>query len=168
MKEEAEVGRDQASLSWGQRMVRRLFDLDSTPHSIAVGFASGLFWGYTPFYGLKTLLTLGTSTALRGNPAAALIGVSLHDLFTPFLPFSLRFEYDLGYWLLSRPHHLPPRLELGGLHLESLLHWTTFVQTGLPLLVGSLVLAVPATLAGYFGVRWLVERHRARTAGEGK
>ncbi len=142
----------------------RLFDLEATPHSIAIGFATGLFWGYTPFYGLKTLLTLGTSTALRGNPAAALIGVSLHDLLTPFLPFSLRLEYDLGYWLMNHPHHLPPKFELGSLHPEQLLHWTTFLDTGLPVLIGSLVMALPATFLGYFAVRWWVEHRRAARA----
>ncbi len=145
-----------------QAFLRRLFDLEATPHSIALGFACGLFWGYTPFYGLKTLLTLATSTALRGSPAAALIGVSLHDLFTPFLPFSLRMEYDLGYWILSQPHHLPPKLAMADLHPEQLLHWTTFLQAGLPILIGSLVIGVPISLASYFGVRWLLERHRAR------
>lgn len=142
--------------------LRRLWDLQASPHSIAIGFAVGLFWGYTPFYGLKTMLTLGSSTALRGNPAAALIGVSLHDLLTPFLPFSLRMEYDLGYWLMSHPHHLPPKLEMAGLHPEELLHWTTFLQTGLPILIGSLVIGAPISVGSYFLVKWLVESHRAR------
>lgn len=42
----------------------------------------------------------------------AAIGVTLHDIILPVVPLLLGWEYDVGYWLLSHPHELPPRLRL--------------------------------------------------------
>lgn len=140
---------------------KRILDLDGSPHSIAGGLAVGMFFGISPLWGLKTLLTLGVSTAFRFNPIAAVLSLSLHDLLTPFVPIVLRFQYDLGYWILSHPHHLPPKLHVTKIHPEQMLHWTTFVSDGLPLLVGSMVVAIPCTLATYFLSKPLLER-RAR------
>lgn len=141
---------------------KKLMEIQASPHAIAAGFAIGLFVGFTPLYGFKTLLTLAVATLFRTNPVAAVVGVTIHDLFTPFLPFTLRMEYDLGYWLLSHPHHLPPALHLGHLELHQFLHWTTFFKEGLPLLIGSLVLGIPVSLASYFLLKAWIVRHRLK------
>lgn len=130
-------------------MARRLADIQDTPHALAGGVAIGLFFGFTPLFGLKTLLSLGAAVLLRCNPLAAAIAVSLHDVLTPFWPLLLRWEYDLGHFLLSHPHQFPAKLASGSLHWASLLQWTTFVHVGLPLLAGSLVFAVPSAAAAY-------------------
>jgi hypothetical protein len=49
---------------------------------------------------------------LRGSIVGAAIGVTLHDIILPVVPLLLGWEYDVGYWLLSHPHELPPRLRL--------------------------------------------------------
>ena len=93
--------------------VKKLFSLKDTPHAIAGGVALGVFVGFTPLFGVKTLLALGLAYALRCNPIAAVIAVSLHDVLMPFAPFLLRMEYYIGYWMLSHPHHLPPTPQAG-------------------------------------------------------
>jgi uncharacterized protein (DUF2062 family) len=131
---------------------KRLLELRDTPHAIAGGVAIGMFYGFTPLFGVKTLLSLVTAWLARCSKIAAVIAVTLHDVVTPFWPVLLRIEYDIGYWLLSNPHMLPPKLKLKhGVHfdLAEMLHWTTFLKVGLPLLVGSLVIAVPAALVSY-------------------
>jgi uncharacterized protein (DUF2062 family) len=143
---------------------KKLVEIQAGPHAIAAGFAIGLFVGFTPLFGFKTALTLLFATILRTNPIAAIIGVTLHDLFLPFLPASLLLEYDIGYWLMSHPHHLPPKLHLGDLELQELLHWTTFFREGLPLLIGSLVLGAPISLASYFLLKKWIVHHRRKKA----
>lgn len=133
-------------------LVARLFSLKDTPHAIAGGVAIGIFVGFTPLWGIKTLLSLGLAYLLRCNPIAAVVAVSLHDVITPFAPFLMRLEYDMGYWALSHPHHLPPRLELHHEHFHpsEMLKWTFFLNVGLPLLLGSFFLSTPAALVAYF------------------
>ena len=79
----------------------RLVTLRDTPHAIAGGVAIGVFIGFTPLFGIKTLLSLGVAYLLRCNPIAAVIAVSLHDVVTPLWPVLLRLEYDIGFWVLS-------------------------------------------------------------------
>jgi uncharacterized protein (DUF2062 family) len=137
-------------LEYFQGILKKLFSLKDNPHAIAGGVAIGMFVGFTPLFGLKTLLALGAAWLLRCNPIAAVISVSLHDVVTPFWPFLLRIEYDIGYWILSNPHVLPPHLEMHHLKVAEFFKWTTFLKVGLPLLVGSLFLSAPAAVIFYF------------------
>jgi len=143
-------------------MWKRLLEIEGSPHAIAGGLAVGMFFGVTPLWGLKTLLTLGSATVLRFNPIAAVISLTAHDLLTPFIPLTLRIQYDIGFFLMSHPHHLPPKLEMAAMKPEAFLHWTTFLHAGLPLLLGSLVVAIPSTIATYFIGLWFFNARRER------
>jgi uncharacterized protein len=147
----------------------KLVTLRDTPHAIAGGVAIGVFVGFTPLFGIKTLLSLAGAYLLRCNPIAAVIAVSLHDVVTPLWPVLLRIEYDIGYWLLSHPHHLPPKLEMHHLHVSEMLKWTTFFHVGFPLLLGSLFLAAPSAALFYFLLLAFLQarqaRHRGNSAG---
>lgn len=148
-------------------IVVKLFSLKDSPHAIAGGVAIGMFMGFTPLFGLKTLLALGAAWLLRCNPIAAVISVSLHDVVTPFWPFLLRIEYDIGYWVLSNPHQLPPHMEMHHLRLADMLKWSNFPKVGLPLLVGSLFLSTPAAIIFYAGTLFVLKRREARRAEGG-
>src|SRR5512143_2340113 len=57
-----------------------LMTIADTPHSIALGSAIGIFFGFTPLYPLKTLLSIGVAWIFRCNKIAAAIAVTLHDV----------------------------------------------------------------------------------------
>ncbi len=128
----------------------KLRGIRDTPHAIALGIGIGLFFGFTPLFGLKTLLALFVTWVLGGNKVAAVIAVSLHDLLLPVLPIFLRWEYEVGYWTLSRPHVFPPHLQMHHLNLKLWLHWSNFVNLGWPMLVGSILLGLPFAATIYF------------------
>jgi uncharacterized protein (DUF2062 family) len=140
---------------------RRLLELRDTPHAIAGGVAIGMFIGFTPLFGLKTLLCLGLAYLLRCNPIAAVVAVSLHDVVTPFWPVLLKVEYEIGALILGYFHSLPPKIEMRHFHFQEMLKWTTFFSVGLPLLVGSLFLSTPAALLSYFCMLPLLQ-HREK------
>ncbi len=146
-------------------LLRKLFALKDTPHSIAGGVAIGVFIGFTPLFGVKTLLSLGLAYILRCNMMAAVIAVSLHDVFILFSPMLLRLEYDIGYWLMSHPHQHAPKLQMHHEHFKELLRMSTDVDAlkhvGLPLLVGSLFIALPSAVVAYF-LTLIVARGRAK------
>lgn len=148
-----------------RQLLLRLAGLKDRPHAIAGGVAIGMLVGFTPLFGLKTLLCIGLAFLLRCNPIAAVIAVSLHDVVTPFWPFLLVLEYRLGAWVLGAPHLAPHQ----HFHLHDVMKWTTFLDVGLPMLVGSFFLGVPAAFAAYFlTIGLLRRRERPALAKEEK
>jgi uncharacterized protein (DUF2062 family) len=144
---------------WWRAHHERLISIEDTPHSIALGLAIGVFFGFTPLWSMKTLLSIGVAWLLNCNKIAAAISVTLHDVILPFMPAIYLAEYKIGYWLLhqSTPH----RVHFGHLGLWDYLDWHVFVALVWPAFVGSLVLALPSAIAIYFLARWTVTRTRA-------
>lgn len=158
-------------LAYFASLWRRLLELRDTPHAIAGGIGIGVFFGFSPLFGVKTLLSLATAWLTRCSKIAAVIAVSLHDVVWPFLPFLLRIQYDIGYWILSNPHQLPPKIALHEVKLHSVLHWETLSKMvkwlcsyhgGLPLMIGAFVMAIPAALIAYAVTYLIVSRRLSR------
>ena len=144
---------------------RKLLELRDTPHAIAGGVAIGVFIGFTPLFGIKTLLCLALAYLLRCNPIAAVIAVSLHDVAIPFWPVLLKVEYDVGAWILGHFEHVPAKIDMKHFRFHDMLKWTTFFSVGLPLLIGSLFLSTPAAALSYIGMlRLLQYREKKRLA----
>src|ERR1700694_5005001 len=139
-----------------------LMTLPDTPHAIALGSAIGMFFGFTPLFGMKTLLSLASAWLLKRNKIAAVISVTLHDIIPPFWTASILWEYRMGMWTLHR--RIPERPGFRHVALRDYLEWTTFFTVGQPLLIGSLFLALPAAAVVYFGLRALLTRARKTNA----
>ena len=130
-------------------LVSKLLDLHDAPHSLAGGVAIGMFMGFTPLFGLKTLLCVGFAYLLRCNPIAAVIAVSLHDVVTPFWPVLLEIEYAIGSKLLGFFDGVAHPASVTEFHIHELMKWTTFFTIGLPMLLGSMFLSAPAAAVSY-------------------
>src|SRR6202040_133309 len=86
-----------------------LMTIADTPHSIALGSAIGIFFGFTPLWSIKTLLSIAVAWICRCNKIAAAIAVTLHDVLIFVMPAIYFAEYKMGCWILRRPvplHHL--------------------------------------------------------------
>jgi uncharacterized protein len=145
---------------WMRAHHMTLMTLPDTPHAIALGSALGMFFGFTPLFGLKTVLAFLTTWACKGNKTAAVITVQLHDILLPVVPAMFVWQYKLGMWALY--HRLPQRPGYRRVALSDFMEWTTFLTVGRPILIGSLFFAVPAALLVYFGLRGVLIRSRAR------
>lgn len=150
-----------------QRIVRwlrahhlTLMTLPDTPHSIALGSAIGMFFGFTPLFGLKTILAFFTTWACKANKTSAVITVQLHDLLLPLVPAMFFWQYKLGMWALY--HRMPQRPGYRRVALADFMEWTTFLTVGRPILIGSLFFALPAAVVVYFGLRAVLIRSHAR------
>jgi len=133
-----------------------------TPRAIAGGVAIGIFFGFSPFWGLKTILSLVAASLCRCNRMAAVLGVCLPDLLTPVLPALLRWQYDIGFVILQNPHRWPPHLDAESFSVSQFFQWDTFDRVGIPLLVGSLLIAVPAAVLAYVIVYFVTRRLQAK------
>jgi uncharacterized protein (DUF2062 family) len=135
-----------------------LMTIADTPHSIALGSAIGIFFGFTPLWSVKTLLSIAVAWICRCNKIAAAIAVTLHDVLIFVMPAIYFAEYKIGCWALHRP--VPPhriRLHFG---LHDYLNWNVFLRLVWPAFVGSLFLALPSAIIVYLVVRLLLSRAR--------
>ena len=133
-----------------------LMAIADTPHSIALGSAVGIFFGFTPLYSLKTLLSIGVAWIFRCNKIAAAIAVTLHDVLIFAMPAIYWAEYKLGCAVLNRPP--PRRIRFGDIGLHDYFNWHVFSHLVWPALIGSLFLAIPSAVVVYFLMRMLVSR----------
>jgi hypothetical protein len=137
-----------------------LMTIADTPHSIALGSAIGIFFGFTPLYPLKTLLSIAVAWVCRCNKVAAAIAVTLHDVMIWAMPAIYVAEYQLGCWTLNRP--TAQRFHFRQFALRDYVHWHVFSRvvwpTFWPAFVGSLFLAVPLAIIIYFVMRLLISR----------
>ncbi len=146
---------------WLHQHSLKLLAIRDTPEAIAGGVAIGLFFGFTPLIGLKTLSAIFFAWLTGSNIIAAVLAVALHDILLPFMPVVYLWEYGLGYWLLSQPHHWPA---LTNLRWEG--HpwrdWRTFLTVGKPVLLGSVVFGAPIAAVAYALTKKLVARHQLK------
>ena len=136
-----------------------LMTMADTPHSIALGSAIGIFFGFTPFWSLKTLLSIAVAWICRCNKIAAAIAVTIHDVLIFVMPAVYFAEYKIGCWTLHRPapsHRI--RFHFG---LHEYVNWDLFLRLVWPAFIGSLFLAVPSAIAVYFVMRMLISRARS-------
>jgi uncharacterized protein len=136
-----------------------LMTIADTPHSIALGSAIGIFFGFTPLWSVKTLLSIGVAWICKCNKIAAVIAVTLHDVILPLMPAIYFWQYRIGMRVLhGRPEQ---RAAFHRLSFHDFMTWPGFVRVGWPLLVGSLFLAIPSAIATYSIMRLLVSRARS-------
>jgi uncharacterized protein (DUF2062 family) len=146
---------------WMRAHHMTLMTLPDTPHNIALGAAIGMFFGFSPLLGLKTILAFLITWAFKANKTAAVIAVQLHDILLPLIPAMFFWQYRLGMWALY--HRVPQRAGFRRVSLSDFMEWTTFLTVGRPILVGSLFFAVPAGLLTYFLLRGVLIRARAKS-----
>jgi uncharacterized protein (DUF2062 family) len=131
------------------RKFHELLDAKDAPHSVAGGTAIGVFFGFIPIFGLKTVSAMGAAMVTRCSVVASVIGVSLHDILLPVWPLILRFQFQVGFWMLNHPHRFAPPLTKSDFRFSEILQWDNFIDIGLPLLAGGIICAIPFTLLTY-------------------
>lgn len=140
----------------------KLLAIRDTPQAIAGGVAIGIFFGFTPLLGFKTLSAIFFAWLTGSNILAAVLAGTLHDVITPFMPIIYRWEYDVGYWMLSHPHHWPKALRKMHLGHHPWPTWRTVLTVGKPWLLGSALCGAPIAVASYWVTKGLVARHHRK------
>src|SRR5712664_1067007 len=82
---------------WLHEHSLKLLAIRDTPQAIAGGVAIGIFFAFTPFFGLKEVLTILFAWLTRSNIIAAVLAVTAHNIILPVMPVIFRWEYDMGY-----------------------------------------------------------------------
>ena len=154
---------------WLHEHSLKLLAIRDTPQAIAGGIAIGVFFGFTPLFGLKTLLSILFAWISGSNILAAVIAGTLHDVILPFMPVLYRWEYIIGYFLLTSPHRLPPHIARPDHTLFTLRGLAVLLEkVGRYTVVGGAIFATPFALLSYF-ISWrIVDRHQKKKAAQAK
>jgi uncharacterized protein (DUF2062 family) len=124
------------------------------PREIAMGTAIGVAVSLTPILG-HTPLAIALAALTGQSKLAAALGVWANNPLT--MPFLYGAAYAVGARLLGYPLHPP-----GGF-LRALTHLSSLTSgLFLPLLVGSLTLAIPLGALTYWGTYQAVVAYRLR------
>jgi len=146
-----------------RRAVEVLLRLEEPPHRTALAFGIGVFIAFFPLLGIHTALALALAFAFRLNRVAILLGAYINNPWTlaPLYMAGTLF----GGLLLGVPTHGLAEIDWGS-------HGSTFYQALLaglkpylwPFVIGNTVLGVVAGVGSYFGLRFVLEQRRQRTA----
>ena len=142
---------------------QRLTQIRDTPHAIAGGVAIGLVFGFTPLFGFKTVIAVLIAWIFRCSMLSAALAVTFHDILLPIWPAILRWQFQIGFLIISRPHRLPPKFSPKHFHPENFFSWKS-LHFLWPTFLGSIVLATPIAFVMYFLVLEIVKRDQARKA----
>ncbi len=145
------------TISWWSNprgWLRAILMLDDTPHSIALGTAIGVFIAFTPTVGIQMILVmlvaLITRPLFRFNTMAGLISVYITNPLTLVPIYWLC--YRVGTWYI--PADVSHEEFSNIMQYDGLRQWwhtvsQMFVEIGLPLLVGSLIVASCSAALAY-------------------
>lgn len=141
-----------------RRAVNVLLQMEDTPHRAALAFGLGVFIAFFPLVGLHTLLALGIAFAFRLNRVAMLLGAYINN------PWTLAPLYMLGTLfgclLLGVPSQGLSEIDWSGLGSFPKVLLASLKPYLWPFVIGNTVLGLAAGVAGYFGLRYVLERRR--------
>ncbi len=150
---------------------RSIFQVQDSPHHIAMAFAVGVFMGISPFLGLHYIGGFFLAWLFRLNKLVAMVGVTVNNPWTivPICTFCAWF----GAKLLGIKQILP-EVDWGSISFSTVLAWLKSLVTDFdnvmklindlwPLIkaffVGSLVIGTISAIASYFIIRLLITRY---------
>ncbi|MFO1514279.1 MAG: DUF2062 domain-containing protein [Verrucomicrobiota bacterium] len=148
---------------WLHEHSLKLLAIRDTPGAIAGGVAIGFFVGFTPLFGLKTVLAIFLAWVTRTNVIAAIIAIALHDLTLLFMPVVYIWEYKIGFMVLNG--RWPDKLSRVHLSWSEWRNWRMFWRVVWPTMVGSIFCGVPPAVLSFFLVRGIIVRHRLKKQG---
>ena len=128
--------------------------LNASPHTVAFGFAIGIFMSFSPFLGFHLGLSGLIAWLLRANIAASMLGNFLGNPIT--YPFMWAAVYQVGGLMLGNTPTLNA-IDLAALNFDAASFWDIFM----PFLVGSIPVGIVVGMIFYFPVRNGVARFQA-------
>lgn len=141
--------------------LRGLFALDDTPERIALAFALGVFFAFSPLLGLHTILGLTIAFIFRLNRVAVLLGVWVNNPYT-LVPIYAAAAYVGGHLIGFPPGQSMPPFGWGDLWHG--MFWLHLIRQGRvlkPIVLGSTILSFISAPLSYPIALYIVRRGRA-------
>lgn len=137
----------------------KISTIPAEPGKVALGYALGVFLAATPFVGLKVFLALPLIYFYKWNKIAALIGIFHINPLTG--PVFYGFSFLVGKTIHGSEviFYKPGSVSIRSLFEMIFSNLVVFKC----LLIGGLVIGLPASVAGYYIVRKYLDRSKKIT-----
>ncbi len=139
-------------------LYQRFICIRGNPREISLGFALGLFIGFTPTMGGQILIAVFFASMFKWNKITAAVGVQVTNPFTA--PFIYGFTYLIGAKLIGLHNHLNFKITFDWQGLVSILDQAPSII--LALTFGGVIVGLPVAVIGYFACYAAVERYQER------
>jgi uncharacterized protein (DUF2062 family) len=135
-------------------LLKQVLHLRESPQRTALAFAIGVFIGFSPAYGLHTVMVLFCAWALRLNLLALMVGAFLNNPWT-VVPI-LGATYWVGALLLGRPDS--PSFDWHDLSFGAI--YEQVMPYAMPFFLGGCVLSLIGAALAYPLAYYFVARYR--------
>jgi uncharacterized protein len=135
-------------------LLKQVLHLQESPQRTALAFAIGVFIGFSPLYGLHTVMVLICSWALRLNLLALMAGAFLNNPWT-VVPI-LGVTYWAGALLLGRSDN--PSFNWQDLSFSAI--YEQIMPYAAPFFLGGFVLSILGSILAYPLVYFFVAKYR--------
>jgi uncharacterized protein (DUF2062 family) len=145
----------------------RLLNLNDTPERIAFAFAMGVFLAFSPLLGLHTFLGLTLAFLFGLNRVAVLVGLFVNN------PWTLVPIYGAAAYVGGLLVGFPAASNVAGFEWHQALHarfWLQFIRDWSmikPVVLGSFVLSLVASVLSYPIALFVVQKGKARRQQHG-
>jgi hypothetical protein len=145
-----------------QRTLQILLHVEDTPHRTALAFGIGVWIAFFPIWGIHTGMALAIAFLFRLNRAAMVVGAWVNN------PWTMAPLYTAGTVLGCALLGVAPEgLEAVDWTLKGRAFYLALLETlrpyVWPYVVGNTLLGVLGGIAGYFALRFVLERRRPAT-----
>jgi uncharacterized protein (DUF2062 family) len=147
----------------------RLRRIGATPHSIALGFATGVFMSFNPLLGFHLLIAAIICWIVGGSFIAAVIGTFLCN--PVMCPLMMLGDYQVGMLLIGDEIRADFVFRSPNLTFDYLVTdpvqvatelWDILAPVFLPMMLGSFLLGISVAVPTYFAARAAVDAHQRR------
>lgn len=138
------------------RLYQRFLKIRGRPKEIALGFALGLFIGFTPTMGIQIVVAVFIASLLKWSKITAALGVQITN------PLTAPFIYGSTYYIGAAITGIQTDLKISD--LLTLDGAMTMLKSApgifAALFAGGAVIGLPLAVAGYLAVKWLMDRYQ--------
>ncbi len=135
---------------------QRFIRIRGNPREVALGFALGLFIGFTPTMGGQILISVFLASVFKWNKITAAIGVQVTNPFSA--PLIYGFTYVIGAKLIGVQRPVDFELTFNWHGIVSMMDQAPTIF--LSLTVGGIIIGIPVAAIGYFASYAAVERYQ--------
>ena len=141
-----------------EKLYQRFLKIRGSPREIALGFAMGLFLGFTPSMGLQIVAAVFIASILKWSKIAAAIGVQVTN------PLSAPLVYSATFFIGSKIIGLDAQLKVSDLMSFD---GVSAVIGNAPdifaaLFIGGIAVGVPLAFIGYIIVYQMMDRYQEK------
>ena len=142
--------------SFFKKIFERFIRIRGTPREIALGFALGLFIGFSPTMGIQIAMGVFVAALLKWNKITAAIGVQVTNPLTA--PFIYSITYVIGAKLIGLKETFIWTDAFDLSKLIDMLEKAPAIFAALT--IGGIVIGAPVSIIGYFVSHAVIENYQ--------